>query len=243
MPKKKNKGGAGGAAADGQGQEMAAEAAAAAKEIISAGATIKAASSGFRFQDGVVEDDIMKDIKSLKALSTAQLNQLVSICLDFLTSTDASALVEKAQELANTHEINLSALKATLRGLLLFFKGAARKHLTKALVHEDLLTFGLGEEQAAAVALLWHRHLLSLSSSIADHALQVNKLLDIDWRFGVSSSSSELQQVGRTFLQLRLQLDRGGSQTQTTAMELTLPQFYEFLQEMEKAKASMDFLS
>lgn len=219
------------------------EAAAAAAEIVSAGATIKVSSSGFRFQDGVVEEDILKDLKSLKALSAKQLHDLVSMSLDFLTSTDASALVERAQEFAQEHEINLTALKSTLRGLLMFFKGAARKHLSKALVHDDLLLFGLAEEQAAEVAKLWHAHLQSLSSSIADHALKVNKLVDMDWRFGVSSASSELQQVGRTFLQLRLQLDKGGGQTQTSCMELTLPQFYEFLQEMEKAKASMEFLS
>ena len=47
----------------------------------------------------------------------------------------ASALVDKAQEFADANEINLSALKGTLRSVLLFFKGAARKHLSKALVH------------------------------------------------------------------------------------------------------------
>ena len=43
-----------------------------------------------RFQDGVVEDDILKDMKSLKALSTPQLTALVSMSLDFLTSTDGA---------------------------------------------------------------------------------------------------------------------------------------------------------
>ena len=67
----------------------------------------------------------------------------------------------------------------------------------------------------------------------------------MDWRFGVTSSSSELkqvqptqcwerfvrkEQVGRTFLQLRLQLDKGNGAIETTNMELSLPQFYEFLQ-------------
>mmetsp|Transcript_2506 Transcript_2506/g.3993 ORF Transcript_2506/g.3993 Transcript_2506/m.3993 type:complete len:242 (+) Transcript_2506:21-746(+) len=241
MPKKKNKGGGGGGGGNsGAAAQAAAQAAA---EIISAGAKIEATSSGFRFQDGVVEDDIMKDMKSLKALSEKQLNDLVSMSLEFLTSTDASILVERAQEFAEEHEINIGALKTTLRSVLIFFKGAARKHLSKALLQEDLVLFGLAHLQAAEVAKRWHMHLESLSSSIADHALKVNKLVDIDWRFGVSSSSSELQQVGRTYLQLRLQLDKGGGHTQTSCMELTLPQFYEFLQEMEKAKASMDFLS
>ena len=43
-----------------------------------------------RFQDGVVEDDVLKDMKALKALSTSQLTALVSMSLDFLTSTDGA---------------------------------------------------------------------------------------------------------------------------------------------------------
>ena len=267
MEKKKNRGGGGG----GEGGGGAGLEAAAAASIV-AGSTIKASSSGFRFQDGVVEDELVKDMKSLKALSIAQVTrgilcaaaratlrgcacpgrstdtggqveEVVSMSLAFLTSTDASALVDAAQIFSETHAVNLAPIKATLRGLLIFFKGAARKHLSKALVQDDLVLFGLDQDQAVAAAQLWHAHLQSLSSSIADNTLRVNRLVDMDWRFGVTSSSSEMQQVGRTFLQLRLGLDRGGGHTQTSCMELTLPQFYEFLQEMEKAKASMDFLS
>ena len=85
MPKKKNKGGGAGGVRD---KEDTKSAAAAAAEIVSAGAPIKAASSGFRFQDGVVEDDMVKDLKSLKALSAPQLKAMVSMSLEFLTSSD-----------------------------------------------------------------------------------------------------------------------------------------------------------
>ena len=86
MPKKKNKGGGAGGVRDKEDTKSAAAAAAA--EIVSAGAPIKAASSGFRFQDGVVEDDMVKDLKSLKALSAPQLKAMVSMSLEFLTSSD-----------------------------------------------------------------------------------------------------------------------------------------------------------
>jgi len=35
----------------------------------------------------------------------------------------ASILVERAQEFAEEHEINIGALKTTLRSVLIFFKG------------------------------------------------------------------------------------------------------------------------
>ena len=55
----------------------------------------------------------------------------------------------------------------------------------------------------------------------------------------VTASSSELQKVGRSFLQLRLTLNRGGLD-ECVHMELTLEQFYSFLADMENAKAALD---
>uniref|UniRef100_A0A6U6CFY0 COMM domain-containing protein n=1 Tax=Guillardia theta TaxID=55529 RepID=A0A6U6CFY0_GUITH len=169
--------------------------------------------------------------------------QLVKICLQFLCSSDTETFVEKSTSYADRHEMNIGALKGSLRGLLNFFKGAARKYLSQALIQEDMMRFGFDENRAKIVASSWQAHFLALSRGIAGQTLVVNKLVDMDWRFGVTSSSSELKQVGRTFLQLRLQLDKGNGAIETTNMELSLPQFYEFLQEMEKAKAAMEFLT
>ena len=59
----------------------------------------------------------------------------------------------------------------------------------------------------------------------------------------VTASSSELSDVGATFLQLSLQLDRGGGVKQDVHMEMSLPQFYRFLHEMEKVNTLLDSLS
>uniref|UniRef100_A0A665VP41 COMM domain-containing protein n=1 Tax=Echeneis naucrates TaxID=173247 RepID=A0A665VP41_ECHNA len=58
----------------------------------------------------------------------------------------------------------------------------------------------------------------------------------------VTVGTSEIQKVGNIFLQLKLVVRRGNS-TENVYMELTLPQFYNFLHEMERAKASMDCFS
>ena len=64
----------------------------------------------------------------------------------------------------------------------------------------------------------------------------------MEWRFGVTCSNSELEEVGRTFLQVKLQLDVGGGRMEEKCIEMTLPQFYEFLKEMEKAHVCMNVL-
>uniref|UniRef100_A0A3B4W9V9 COMM domain containing 7 n=1 Tax=Seriola lalandi dorsalis TaxID=1841481 RepID=A0A3B4W9V9_SERLL len=58
----------------------------------------------------------------------------------------------------------------------------------------------------------------------------------------VTVGTSEIQKVGNIFLQLKLVVRRGNS-TENVYMELTLPQFYNFLHEMERAKASMECFS
>uniref|UniRef100_A0AAY4D1G8 Nucleolar protein 4-like b n=1 Tax=Denticeps clupeoides TaxID=299321 RepID=A0AAY4D1G8_9TELE len=72
--------------------------------------------------------------------------------------------------------------------------------------------------------------------------LMVNQLVDMEWKFGVTVGTSEIQKLGNIFLQLKLVI-RKGNTTENVYMELTLPQFYNFLHEMERAKASMECFS
>nr|KAF6422737.1 hypothetical protein HJG63_008558 [Rousettus aegyptiacus] len=58
----------------------------------------------------------------------------------------------------------------------------------------------------------------------------------------VTSGSSELEKVGSIFLQLKLVVKKG-NQIENLYIELTLPQFYSFLHEMERVRTSMECLS
>lgn len=72
----------------------------------------------------------------------------------------------------------------------------------------------------------------------------INQLVDMEWKFVVNAATSEGTHVGESFIQLKLVIDKGGSsKMENVCMELTLPQFYSFLHEMEKAKASLELLT
>uniref|UniRef100_A0A673HK76 COMM domain-containing protein 7-like n=1 Tax=Sinocyclocheilus rhinocerous TaxID=307959 RepID=A0A673HK76_9TELE len=88
----------------------------------------------------------------------------------------------------------------------------------------------------------WRIHYPVLSRLAVGQTLMVNQLVDMEWKFGVTVGTSELQKTGNIFLQLKLVI-RKGNMTENVYMELTLPQFYNFLHEMECAKASMDCFS
>ncbi|KAJ9447493.1 COMM domain-containing protein 7 [Diplonema papillatum] len=69
------------------------------------------------------------------------------------------------------------------------------------------------------------------------------KLVDMDWRFGVTAATSESHSDGSTFLQLKLVLENGAGEQERVYFELTLPQFYEFLATLESAKVKVGSLT
>ena len=76
--------------------------------------------------------------------------------------------------------------------------------------------------------------------------LQVHKLVDMEWKFGVTSATDEMERVGTTFLQIKFVIAKGdeeNSETESIYMELSLQQFYELLGQLEKVKSLTDLMS
>lgn len=120
-------------------------------------------------------------------------------------------------------------------------QGSIVHQLSDAEVKADLEAMGFGGESVEQMMSVWSAGRLDAGSAALAHTLRVNPLVDMQWRFGVTAANSEIRHLGATFLQMLLTLDLGNSQ-QKVHLELTLPQFYEFLAQMEKAKAMCDFL-
>uniref|UniRef100_A0A670Z577 COMM domain containing 7 n=1 Tax=Pseudonaja textilis TaxID=8673 RepID=A0A670Z577_PSETE len=87
----------------------------------------------------------------------------------------------------------------------------------------------------------WKENYPALSRLAVGQTLTVNQLIDMEWKFGVTAGSSELEKVGSIFLQLKLVIKKG-SRLEPVYLELTLPQFYSFLHEMERIKTSLESL-
>ncbi|XP_076241703.1 COMM domain-containing protein 7 [Calliopsis andreniformis] len=69
----------------------------------------------------------------------------------------------------------------------------------------------------------------------------ISKIRDISWRFGVTAASNESDNVGKSFLQLKLDIAEG-SKPKNIFIEMTISQFYKFLHDLEKAKSNLDLL-
>ncbi|XP_062522679.1 COMM domain-containing protein 7-like [Corticium candelabrum] len=190
-----------------------------------------------------VDDQMYTDFGNLSRLSYEPFAQLTAIVFGFLTEPHQSArLLSQLETFASELGVNPGALRNILQSLLTFFKAALKKNLSPTFVKEDLEQLGLAAEKATHIGSEWKSHLMALSRATLGQTLTVNRLVDMDWRFGVTAASSDVKKAGTTFLQVKFTLDRG-TETEDVFMELTLQQFYQFLHEMEKAKTSLDFMS
>lgn len=70
---------------------------------------------------------------------------------------------------------------------------------------------------------------------------RITKIIDVSWGFGVTAASSDTGKVGKSFMQLKICLDEGGKIT-NHFIEMTIPEFYWFFHDLEKAKMQLDSL-
>eukprot|EP00003_Mantamonas_plastica_P015010 TRINITY_DN25700_c0_g1_i1.p1 TRINITY_DN25700_c0_g1~~TRINITY_DN25700_c0_g1_i1.p1 ORF type:complete len:171 (+),score=51.17 TRINITY_DN25700_c0_g1_i1:114-626(+) len=166
--------------------------------------------------------------------------EFVTIILNFLINQQSNELVGNVAEFCDNHGIKQSALKNSLKASILFFKGAVSSNVSTSQLRTHLSNNAIPEGHIDVICDLWKANFTALCRAVISKTLMVNKLIDMDWKFGVVASSSELESDGNTFLQLKLTVENG-NKAEEVFMELSLDQFYHFLKEMETLKANLDF--
>ncbi|KAK5863955.1 hypothetical protein PBY51_000936 [Eleginops maclovinus] len=197
----------------------------------------------FNFTKEVLPDSVCTDFQNLNKLNEQQFLRLIEILFQFLLEPkETERFMQQLGEFAGQHGMSAGPLKNLMKSVLLVPQGAMKKSLTAEQIKEDLVSLGLNADKAAHFSQQWRDHSAVLCRLAVGQTLMVNQLVDMEWKFGVTVGTSEVQKVGNIFLQLKLVVRKGNS-TENVYMELTLPQFYNFLHEMERAKASMECFS
>lgn len=106
-----------------------------------------------------------------------------------------------------------------------------------------LVSLGISSSSASTISQVWETKASKLTNLLLSKTLESNKLIDMDWSFGVTASSDDFDQVGKTFLQVKVKVDTGNEGIKDIFFELSLDQFYSFLAEIEKCKSFLDALS
>uniref|UniRef100_A0A4X1SX89 COMM domain containing 7 n=2 Tax=Sus scrofa TaxID=9823 RepID=A0A4X1SX89_PIG len=171
-----------------------------------------------------VPEAVGGDMQQLNQLGAQQFSALTEVLFHFLTEPkEVERFLAQLSEFATTNQISLGPLRSIVKSFL-------------------LVPNGLSEEKATYFSEKWKQNAPTLARWAIGQTLMINQLIDMEWKFGVTSGSSELEKVGSIFLQLKLVVKKG-NQTENLYIELTLPQFYSFLHEMERVRTSMECFS
>jgi len=190
--------------------------------------------------EGTPDQQLFTDIQNLNAFNSQQLEEFVGVVLSFLKEGIGNADRNEALvQFGEAHGVNVKALRTTFKGVMTFFSEALKKNMSFVHAKEDLVQLGLEETKASLLSDKYKVNFISMSSSMIEKTLTVNELVDMEWKFGVTASSDELNKVGTCFLQLKLVIDRGNKEKENVVIELSLPQFYQFLHQMEKASRQL----
>jgi hypothetical protein len=203
----------------------------------------------FRFSSEPPDRQFIADLKLLNTFNETQTATFIDIIINFMLQQNspqaptAAQFSDQLSKFVQQNSLSLPTVKACVRALFNFLRGCLQRSLNSVHVREDLVQMGLTGSVVNYLPAQWALHYSTLSATLIGSTFLVQRLLDMEWRFGVTMSNNEMRQVGTTFLQLKLVLDKGQGVTQDVYLELTLPQFYHFLREMEKAKNQLEFLS
>uniref|UniRef100_A0A7M4FVP2 COMM domain containing 7 n=1 Tax=Crocodylus porosus TaxID=8502 RepID=A0A7M4FVP2_CROPO len=156
-----------------------------------------------------------------------QFSALTDVLFRFLTEPkEVERFLTQLSEFAAMNKISLGPLKNIVKSLLLVPNGALKRNLSSEQVRADFIALGLSEEKASYFAEQWKLNSPTLTSLAVGQTLMINQLIDMEWKFGGNGSQHEWD-VG----------------CRNRNPELTLPQFYSFLHEMERVKTSLECFS
>lgn len=121
-------------------------------------------------------------------------------------------------------------------------------------VEKALQGYSLLAEHSAVIKKSYGHNVQVITQLFNENIFKISRLLDIEWRFGVTTSNSQLSQVGTCWLQLKIKRTKEGGAVvkageeedkEGTAVvaagvefdiiEMSLQQFYAFLTMLQQA--------
>lgn len=110
-------------------------------------------------------------------------------------------------------------------------------------VEEKAKSLGLSDTTSNVITAVWAKRSGVLSNSLLSRVVSNNKLVDLDWSFGVTAATDDCNHIGKTFLQLKLKILKRDGEYGFAYIELSLDQFYQLLASLEKCKSYLDYFT
>ncbi|XP_067944955.1 COMM domain-containing protein 7-like [Watersipora subatra] len=169
---------------------------------------------------------------------------IATSCSDSLQRINKADILEALAFKCGIETARLQAAAASIEGIQ---AKMSRDLLRPEQIDKDLISLGLQPEKAVFLKeFLIGRYSgpAEATDSLSSPAtITAGQLIDMEWKFGVAAASSELDRLGSTFVQLKLKVSNPDGSIENLNMELSLSQFYNLMHQLEKAKASLDYIT
>ncbi|KFW09214.1 COMM domain-containing protein 7, partial [Eurypyga helias] len=135
-------------------------------------------------------------------VSSQQFSELTEVLFRFLTEPkEVERFLTQLSDFATMNKISLGPLKNIVKSILLVPNGALRRNLSSEQVRADFIALGLSEEKAGYFA---EQVFLRFCVFLSQQSASLCAGADMEWKFGVTAGSSELERVGSIFLQVNV---------------------------------------
>ncbi|XP_057685732.1 COMM domain-containing protein 7 isoform X2 [Corythoichthys intestinalis] len=144
------------------------------------------------FTKDALPHSVSGDFNNLNKFNEEQFVRLVEILFQFLLEPKAAEkLMQRLSDFAAENRMSAGPLKNLIKSVILVPQGAIKKNLTAVQLKEDLQTLGLHEDKAAHFSEQWEEHRATLCRLAARQMLTVNRLVDMEWKFGAQIGRPE----------------------------------------------------
>lgn len=189
------------------------------------------------------EELLLSEVQTLNRIPNKPFVEFVKLTFDiFLHTKESEKLLDDLATFCENIGANYNALKNLVKSLVHFLIKSAKRGLSFQLLQDQLIRMEMEETKAVVVSGHWKEQYTQICRKAVKQALMINELVDMEWKFGVTAVTSDGDSAGHSFLQLKLVINKGKDEFENLFMELTLPQFYSFMHEMEKAKSGLELL-
>lgn len=192
----------------------------------------------YELKEEVKDTQLIADLRASASLADEALYELFKQSVNYLENPALQP--EDFMKAVSKVELNPIDLESSARAVLLLLKFAASRFLSSQKLADDCASVGMSAQVTAAVKKLWDKERSLLLHNTLAQTLTGSELLDLEWKFGVTSGSQVIPGGGQCFVQLKLTtLSAAGSQSRVD-FELNVRQFYQLLAELEKLKTVVD---
>ena len=186
----------------------------------------------------------MSEFNSFSAwgsLSDVAVQGVCEMSVSLVVDPSIVSMQDELEKLAETSGIKASILRGAIGEMVMNYDLARRNGWTTVKLGSHLESNQCPENVASVALKVYGGNQGRITAASLSKTLKANQLVDMDWVFGVTASSDSCDEVGKTFLQLKLTFEQevsGGGKSMH--LEMSVEQFFAFLSSMEQCKQILD---